>query len=90
MATRKNLRVDCYSSCLLNYEDTSYHAKLVNISLSGALISVDVDVLDILHVGDECALMLCDRTDACLAKYSCKVITQNSSKIGVNFQGMHT
>ena len=89
MASRKNLRVDCYSPCLLKYEDNSYHAKLVNISLGGALISVDDDVLDVLHVGDDCDLILCDKPDVCLAKYTCKVITQNATRIGVNFQGVH-
>ncbi|MFZ4859871.1 MAG: PilZ domain-containing protein [Desulfuromonadaceae bacterium] len=89
MGSRKNLRVDCYSPCTLNFECNNYHAKLVNISIGGALISVEGDVLSKLHVGDECDLMLCDKPDLCLAKYSCKVISQNSSEIGVNFQGIH-
>ena len=89
MGSRKNLRVDCYSPCTLNFECNNYHAKLVNISLGGALISVDGNVLCELRIGDECNLIFCDKPDLCLVKYSCKVISQNSSRIGVNFMGIH-
>ena len=87
MGSRQNLRVDCYSSCVLNFASNDYHAKLVNISLGGALISVEDDVLYKMHVGDRCELILGDKPDLCSAKYSCKVISQNSSNIGINFQG---
>ena len=86
MGGRKNLRVDCYSSCLLNFASNNYHAKLVNISLGGALINVENDVLNELNIGDECRLLLSDKPDLCLAK-SCRVVSQNSSNIGVNFSG---
>ena len=88
MGSRQNLRVDCYSSCVLNYASNDYHAKLVNISLGGALISVEDDVLCKLHVGDRCDLILGDKPELCSAKYACKVISQNSSNIGINFQGI--
>jgi hypothetical protein len=45
MGCRQNLRVDCYSSCILDFAGNDYHAKLVNISPGGALISVENDVL---------------------------------------------
>ncbi|MFZ4855731.1 MAG: PilZ domain-containing protein [Desulfuromonadaceae bacterium] len=89
MGSRRNLRVDCYSPCTLNFECNNYRAILVNISLGGALISVEGEVSGKLHIGDRCDLMLCDKPDVCLAKYSCKVIRQNSSRIGVNFLGTH-
>jgi c-di-GMP-binding flagellar brake protein YcgR len=89
MGSRQNLRVDCYSRCTINYECNNYHAQLVNISLGGALISVDGDVLNKLHIGDMCDLMLCDKPDVCFSKYNCKVISQNASKIGISFQGLH-
>ncbi len=88
MGSRQNLRVDCYSSCILNCASNNYHAKLVNISLGGALISVDGDVLNELHVGDQCDLMLGDKPDLYYTKYSCKVISQNCFNIGINFQGI--
>ena len=88
MGSRQNLRVDCYSSCVLNYASNDYHAKLVNISLGGALISVEDGVLYKMHVGDRFDLMLGDKPDLCSAKYSCKVISQNAPNIGVNFQGI--
>ena len=90
MGSRRNLRVDCYSPCTLNFECNNYHAILVNISLGGALISVDGDVLlGKLNIGDRCALMLCDKPDLSLVKYSCKVISRNYSRFGVNFLGIH-
>ena len=89
MGSRQNLRVDCYSPCTLNVGCSHYRAILVNISLGGALISAEGDVLGKLHIGDKFDLMLCENPDLCLAKYSCKVISQNSSKIGVKFQGIH-
>jgi c-di-GMP-binding flagellar brake protein YcgR len=88
MGSRQNLRVDCYSSCTLNYGNNNYHAQLVNISLGGALICVEDDVLYKLHIGDKCDLMLSENPNVCFAKYSCKVISQNASSIGINFQGI--
>lgn len=88
MGSRRYMRVDCYSPCTLNHGNNSYHAKLLNISLGGALISVECDVLTELHVGDDCNLMFCDNPDLCHARYSCRVTSQNSSKIGVIFQGL--
>jgi c-di-GMP-binding flagellar brake protein YcgR len=88
MGSRQNLRVNCYSSCILNFASSDYHARLVNISLGGALISVEDDVLCKMHVGDRCDLILCDKPDLCYAKFSCKVISQNSSNIGITFQGI--
>ena len=89
MGSRQNLRIDCYSSCTLNYGNNNYHAQLLNISLGGALISVKDDVLYKLHIGDQCDLMLGENPDVCFARYSCKVISQNSSGIGIYFQGIH-
>jgi len=86
MGSRRNLRVDCYSSCTLNYENSNYHAVLVNISLGGALIRVEGDILIKLHIGDTCDLVLGDKQDLSFAKYHCRVISQNSSKIGIHFQ----
>ena len=65
-----------------------FSALLVNISLGGASISVDDEVLCKLHIGDTCDLILGDKPDLCFAKYSCKVISQNFSNVGINFQGM--
>lgn len=89
MGSRQNLRVDCYSSCTLNCGNNNYHAHLLNISLGGALISVEDDVLYKLHIGDICDLMLSENPEVCFTKYSCKVISQNASNIGINFQGIN-
>lgn len=89
MGSRKNMRVECYSPCILNYKSNSYRALLVNISLGGALISVEDDVLCKLHIGDACDLMLGDKTGLCPAKYSCRIISQHAPNIGINFQEIH-
>ena len=72
---RKNSRLGCYSPCFLKYIDINYPAQLVNISLGGALVSVEGDVLYKLHIGDMCDLMLGDDPEQCVVKYSCKIIT---------------
>jgi len=86
---RQNLRLGCYSPCFLKYMNINYPAQLVNISLGGALVSVEGDVLYKLHIGDMCDLMLGDDPEQCVVKYSCKIISQNDSTISINFQGIH-
>lgn len=83
---RQYIRVKCDSECILmELDGNTYEALLEDISLGGALITVNDGVPDGLQVGDVCNLMLCCNSDSCPTKHSCRVVRHDSVSMGVRF-----
>jgi len=78
-------RILCDAKCILNFDGFDYHGMIENVSLSGALLKLNDKMPIGMRPGDRCDLMLCDNSDYCPIKYSCKVIRIDSEIIGVQF-----
>ena len=86
--SRIGSRITCNSQCILNFHGSVYHVLLENISIEGALLNTNNELLNHLKRGDLCDLLLCNDPDLCPTKYSCKVVRFDSEGIGVQFMVM--
>jgi len=81
----QSLRIPCNSLCLLSYQGVDYQGMIDNVSLSGALVRLQVPAPLGIRSGDECGLMLCSDPGICPVRYSCRVIRIDSDCIGLEF-----
>lgn len=82
---RHGTRVDYEHDCLLQHNGINYPCKMVNISLSGALVSAqDFPIADI-QLGDTCALLLCADPTTGIGEYTSRVTRLGPSIIAVYF-----
>jgi len=82
---RKGTRVDYGHECLLHHNDTSYPCKMVNVSLSGVLVSAqDFPIADI-QLGDTCALLLSTDPASGFGEYTSKITRLGPSIIALYF-----
>jgi c-di-GMP-binding flagellar brake protein YcgR len=83
---RQHIRSKSDAECVVS-DDTgnSYGAMLQNISIGGALIKVKDGVIAGLEVGDICRMMLCDNSESCPIKHTCRVVRFDSVSMGVQF-----
>jgi c-di-GMP-binding flagellar brake protein YcgR len=81
---RKHSRIKFEAHCLLkgNAGDT-YEVLLDDISLSGA--SLEVNVKTDFQIGDECELVLSEKSEAFPVKHTSKIVRVDSGIIAVDF-----
>jgi len=78
---KRRIRIDSEERCQLLLRDSSYLAKVKNISSGGALIHF-YDPLPDLHVGDNCKVRMNEESTS---EYSCEVVRVENSDIAVMF-----
>jgi hypothetical protein len=78
---KRRVRVDCDDRCRLLLKDSSYLAKVKNISFGGALIHFYEPLPD-LHVGDNCKVRINAESGS---EYDCEVVRVEQFDIAVMF-----
>jgi hypothetical protein len=82
---RQGWRLGCGDKCVLRHDGKSAEGVLVDISVSGVLVSCNETFAENLHPGDNCGLYLCGDPIACPSEIECKVIRRDASRIGLQF-----
>lgn len=82
---RNGTRVDYDHECLLHHNGVNYPCRMVNVSLSGALVcSQDFSFADV-QLGDTCALLLCTDPTSSFGEYTSRITRFGPSIIALYF-----
>lgn len=82
---RQGWRLACGDKCVLRHNGKSAECILIDISVSGVLVSCDDAFAEGIHPGDSCGLYLCGDPIVCPSEIVCKVIRRDDSRIGLQF-----
>lgn len=82
---RQGWRLACGDKCVLQHNGKSAECILVDISVSGVLVSCDNEFAENLHLGDTCGIYLCGDPHVCPSEVACKVTRRETSRIGLQF-----
>lgn len=82
---RQGWRLECGDKCVLQHHGKSTECVLVDISISGALVSCAEDFLADIHPGDVCGIHLCGDPQVCPSEIECRVVRRDSDCIGLQF-----
>lgn len=80
---RDHQRINCAEKCILYHDDSRYNGAIMNISITGALISLYGSVYDAIKRGDTCSLILCGDTATSFFRYKSRVARINPAGVGV-------
>ena len=84
-AQRQGWRLACGDKCLLKHDGTCTECVLVDISISGVLVSCDMTFAEKIHPGDACGIHLCGDQHACPSEIPCVVVRRDSNRVGLHF-----
>lgn len=82
---RQGWRLECGDTCLLRHNGRSAECILVDISVSGVLVSCDDELAENLLPGDSCALYLNGDPSLYPGEVVCRVTRRDASRIGLQF-----
>jgi hypothetical protein len=82
---RQGWRLECGDTCVLQHNGKSAECILVDISVSGVLVSCDDEFAEGLNPGDDCGLYLCGDSQVSPNEVACKVTRRDVSRIGLQF-----
>ncbi len=82
---RNGTRVDYEHDCLLHREDAGYSCKILNISLSGALVSALNFPTHEIRPGETCALLVCSDPNSNFSEYTSRITRVGPSIIALQF-----
>jgi len=82
---RQGWRLECGDKCVLQHNGKSAECILVDISVSGVLVSCDDEFAEGLHPGDACGLYLYGDAQDCPSEVACKVTRRDVSRVGLQF-----
>jgi hypothetical protein len=82
---RQGWRLECGDKCVLKHNGNSAVCVLVDISISGVLVSCADDFAENIHLGDVCGINLCGDPLVCPSEIVCKVVRRDSGRIGLQF-----
>lgn len=84
-ARRQGWRLACGDSCVLRYDGRSVECVLVDLSVSGVLVSCDDGAALDLQPGDRCGLLLNGNPQHCTKEVPCTVTRREASRVGLQF-----
>jgi hypothetical protein len=84
---RQGWRLECGDKCTLKYCGQSVASILIDISISGVLVSCDDRIFDEMREGDECGIFLCGNSQECPHEVICIVVRKEEGRIGLQFPG---
>jgi hypothetical protein len=82
---RQGWRLECGDKCVLRHNGKSAECMLVDISVSGVLVSCDDEFVESLQLGDTCSIFLCSDPNEYPSEVACKVTRRDASRIGLQF-----
>lgn len=80
---RGHQRINCAEKCLLYHSDSKYGGAVTNISISGALVSLNGSTHDRIMPGDTCSLILYNDPTTSFFRYKSRVARVNQAGVGV-------
>jgi len=82
---RQGWRLECGDKGLLQHNGKKAECILVDISVSGVLVSCDNVFAEGIRPGDACGLYLCADPNVCPSEIECTVTRRDASRIGLQF-----
>jgi hypothetical protein len=82
---RQGWRLECGDTCLLRHNGRSTECILLDISVSGVLVSCDNEFAERLNPGDSCGIYLSGDPDVCPSEVVCRVTRRDASRVGLQF-----
>ena len=82
---RQGWRLECNDKCVLKHGGKRTECVLIEISISGVLLSCADDFAENIYPGDVCGIHLCGDTQACPSEIVCKVVRRDSDRIALQF-----
>ena len=82
---RQGWRLECGDKCVLRHNGKSTECLLIDISVSGVLVSCDNEFAERIHSGDTCSIFLSADPDLCQGEVVCEVTRRDASRIGLQF-----
>lgn len=82
---RQGWRLECGDKCMLRYNGKRTECILIDISMSGVLVSCDDECAESLLPGETCGLYLCGDPSVCPSEIECTVTRRDDSRIGLQF-----
>ena len=89
---RQGWRLECNDKCVLKHAGKTTECVLIEISISGVLLSCDDYFAENMSPGDVCGIHLCGDTQACPSEIVCRVVRRDSGRIALKFRStdVHT
>ncbi len=84
---RQGWRLECGDKAVLMYCGRKIDCILVDISISGVLVSCDDSEIELLNEGDDCGILLSRNSDECLHEIGCIVVRKDAGRVGLQFPG---
>lgn len=82
---RQGWRVECGDKCVLTVNGQRSECILVDISVSGVLVSCDKVFAESIQPGDTCGIYLCGDPQVCATEVHCTVTRRDAAQIGLQF-----
>lgn len=82
---RQGWRLECGDKCVLKHGGKSAECVLVDISISGVLVSCCDELVEKIHPGDVCGIHLCGDPQTCPSEIVCRVVRRDADNIGLQF-----
>jgi hypothetical protein len=82
---RQGWRLACGDKCLIKHGVNSAECILVDISISGILVSFLDNFAENIHPGDVCKIYLRGDPLTCPSEIVCTVVRKDSDRIGLQF-----
>jgi hypothetical protein len=82
---RQGWRLVCGDTCFLQHNGRSVECVLVDLSVSGVLVSCNDEIAESLCPGDTCRLFLCGDPNVSPGVVVCKVTRRDASRVGLQF-----
>ena len=80
---RQHQRITCAEKCLLYYADSRYSGAIMNISISGALVTLYDPAPGTIVPGDTCSLLLSNDPETSFSRYKSRIVRVNPKEVGV-------
>lgn len=80
---RNHQRIACAEKCYLYYADSTYSGAIMNISISGALVTLYGSPPDAIMPGDECSLVLSNKPGTSVCRYKSQITRVSSAGLGL-------
>ena len=84
---RQGWRLECGDKAALLFRGRKIECVLVDISISGVLVSCDDADIAPMNEGDECGILLCRNSEECPHEIQCNVVRREPGKVGLQFPG---
>lgn len=84
MAEKRNhQRINCAEKCLLYFAGSKYCGAVMNISITGALVTLYNPAPDTIRPGDTCSLIFNNDHSTAYFKYKSRITRVNSVGLGL-------